>query len=141
MKCQYYNASIYFITHLEVFCQSGGFELLKLILQGHARKGVKPTPGGYNPAFRLFTRVMGIVYNLKEYFELPFYQSLVFDLKDLCLDYAQNRFDEDALRRVDKRDLGLFIHQIESLLNSVVFERNKNGESMSFEADVYQYTE
>lgn len=33
---------------------------------------------------------MGIVYNLREYFELPFFKDLVFDLKDLCLEYAQN---------------------------------------------------
>jgi hypothetical protein len=63
----------------------------------------------------------------------------VFDLKDLCLDYAQNKFDEDALRKVDNRDLGLFINLIESLLNSVVFEKNKKGEIMSKEANVNQY--
>lgn len=34
LKCVYYNTSVFFVTHLQVFCQSGGFELLKLILTG-----------------------------------------------------------------------------------------------------------
>lgn len=141
LKSQYYNTSVFFVTHLQVFCRSGGFELLKLLLTGQEKKDGKLQPGGYIPSFRLFLRVMGIIYSIKEYFELAYFQRLVYEMKDLCMDYALNKIDEESLRKVDKRDLAKFVHQIESLLNCVVFERNRAGENRTFDSDVYQYTE
>lgn len=86
-------------------------------------------------------RVMGIIYSTKDYFEPSYFQKLVFDMKDLCMDYALNKIDDESLRKIEARDLAKFVHQIESLLNCVVYERNRAGETRAFDTDVYQYTE
>lgn len=60
-------------------------------------------------------------------------KSLVFEIRDLCLDYAQNRIDEESLRSVDKKEIWVFIHQIETLINGVAKDHA--------EKEVYYYTE
>jgi hypothetical protein len=60
-------------------------------------------------------------------------RSLVYEIRDLCLDYTQNKIDEESLRSVDKKDIGIFIHQIETLLNTVAKDQA--------ETEVYYYTE
>ena len=91
------------MSHLEIFCKSGGFDLLRLILKGGK-------PGGYNPSFQIFSKVLGIICNLKDFFEIDFFKNIVSDLRNLCMDYALNRIDEESLRVVDKKELGIFIH-------------------------------
>ena len=50
-------------------------------------------------------------------------------MKILCLDYALNRIDEETIRSIDKKDIGIFIHQIETILSAVK------------DKEVYFYTE
>ena len=136
-----FNVSVFFAISLEIFCQSGGFDLLKLVLQGPKSSSSSNANEDYAPSFQVFTRVLTLVSSLKDFLEFDFYAELVADLRDLCLDYAQNRIDEDALRIVTKKELSLFIHHIESLLSSVVLTRNKNGEERLYQEDVYSFTE
>jgi hypothetical protein len=136
-----FNVSAFFAISLEVFCQSGGFDLLKLVLQGPKSSSSGNASADYTPSFQVFTQVLTLVSSLKDLLEFDFYAELVADLRDLCLDYAQNRIDEEALRIVTRRELSLFIQNIESLLSSVVLARNKNGEERLYQDDVYSYTE
>lgn len=136
-----FNVSVFFVISIEIFCQSGGFDLLKLALKGQDSSHAKAGKLDYTPSFHMFTQVLNLVFSLKDLLEFDFYSALVADLRDLCLDYALNRIDEDSLRSVTKKDLSLFIHHIESLLRSVVLTRNKNHEERLYEEDVYSYTE
>ena len=136
-----FNVSVFFVISIEIFCQSGGFDLLKLALKVRNSSSVKADKHGYTPSFHMYTQVLNLVFSLKDLLEFDFYSALVADLRDLCLDYAQNGIDEDSLRSVTKKDLSLFIHHIESLLRSVVLTRNKNREERLYEEDVYSYTE
>lgn len=83
-----FNVSVFFVNSIEIFCQSGGFDLLKLALKGENRSQAKEAKHNYTPSFHMFTRVLNLVFSLKDLLEFDFYSALVADLRDLCLDYA-----------------------------------------------------
>lgn len=134
-----YNVSVFYVVVLQTFGQSGGFELLKLMLRGPSRQDHPDISDRYTPSFQLFSQVMSILFSQREYFEPQFFRDLVVEIRDLSLDYAENRMDQDSLRSVTKRDFNVFVHNIESLLNFSV--RNQRDEARDFRNEVYKYTE
>lgn len=84
---------------------------------------------------------MDLVQSFKEYLNFEYYKELVGRVRDVCLDYVQNRVDEDALRHVTSRDQNAFIQRLERLLNSVLYERRRKGDICDQETEVYNYTE
>jgi len=134
-----YNISVFFVSSLEIFCQSGGFKLFLLALRG--RQQSQGAACNFLPSFFLYTQVLELIHSLKEYLEFDYYKTLVEELRDVCMDYVKNRIDEDSLRHVTRRDQAAFIQHMEGLLNGVVYERNRRGEHCRLEMEVYQYTE
>lgn len=105
MQRPFYNVSVLFVNSLEIFCQSGGFELLKLALGGGGEAGASATENRcFTPSFASYAQVLELVHSLKEYLEFGYYQGVVEDLRDICLDYAKNRIGADSLRYVTRKD-------------------------------------
>ena len=57
------------------------------------------------------------------------------------MEYAKTLIDDSSLRKVTKKEIGSFITNVECLLNSVVFQKNRNSSQRKFDEEVYQYTE
>lgn len=84
-----YRVSAYYVASLEAFCRAGGFDLFKLALAG---PGAGPTQGDrrhYTPSLPLFNQVLNLVYSVKDYLCEDFFNQLVLDLRDLCLEHAK----------------------------------------------------
>ena len=71
---------------------------------------------------------MNLIYAFKEHLDTNLYLETVKGLRDACLNFAENKVDDESLRVVTKKDLNIFIHNIESILCSAVNMNNKESD-------------
>ena len=125
---------------LEAFCQSGGFDLFKLILAADPKTDDYKKRIGLN-SFAFFTSVLRLVADISAYLEPDFYCELAYDIRDIATEYAKNLIDESSLRKVTKKEISCYIGNVEAVLQGVVSQKNRNSSPSKFEDEVYQYTE